>query len=58
MAGPEIICILCLVSLLLLAWSILLHTKLSVLESEVKALKHYINTKRKLNVGPNVEHPE
>jgi len=39
----------CLVSLLLLSWAILLHTKIKALEGQVGALKHYITTKKKLD---------
>ena len=52
-----IVTVLCLVSLLLLSWAVLLNTKVKALESEVEALKHYIRTKKKLDIGADVTHP-
>ena len=43
-----VVSILCLVALLLLSWAILLHARVKVLQDQINALKHYINTKKKL----------
>ena len=51
------ICTMCLVSLLLLSWAILLHIRVNALEAEVKVLKNYIKAEKKLNIGVDVKHP-